>query len=105
METKEVLYLDALYKRENEETFVGIAFKWLADKSGQNEEQRKRERQLLQCRDGQQQRNGYDCGIFVILNAPFLVDDLPLYFSTDSKSMLEQRYRLAINMFDKRVQF
>lgn len=105
MKTKEIWFVDSLYNPVNEEKFVGIVCKWLGDNFNQSVEQITREWQLLSCNGGPQQTNGYDCGIFVMSSASFLVDNLPLNFPTDSESMKQQRYRLAVNILNKRVQF
>ncbi|RYY81263.1 hypothetical protein EON63_15820 [archaeon] len=40
-----------------------------------------------------QQENGFDCGVFTIMAADFLSDDLPLEY--DQNEMEERRYRIA----------
>lgn len=42
-----------------------------------------------------QQENGYDCGLFVIVNADYLSDDLPLDYSATNEDMAEKRLQVA----------
>lgn len=43
-----------------------------------------------------QQRNGFDCGVFVLTNIMHIIDDLPLNYPTCTVAMGEQRRRIAL---------
>ena len=59
--------------------------------------------QVICRRGGMQQQNHSDCGVFVLTNAMFLVDDLPPTFRPDPISMIDQRYRIALSILDQHV--
>lgn len=48
-----------------------------------------------------QQQNGYDCGVFVLTNAAFIVDDIMLDYPTSNSAMEQQRYRIALSILQR----
>lgn len=100
---KEVHYYDSLFNETPANRYCSLMMRWLG--MALREAFVGTDWTQVQHRDSPQQCNGSDCGVFVLTNAAFLANDLPLMYPCDIESMEKQRLRIAICLLKGSLMF
>ena len=91
MEEKEIRYYDSYLKKFNERNILEAIWQWLFDEVSIKKgiSLNKSEWKIWPVPETPQQINGYDCGVFTIMCADFLMDNISIRESTYSQANME----------------
>ena len=101
MDIKEMRYYDSM--NGGGEAYMAALLRWLKDEAKDKNgiEYDTSDWSCVSQKDIPQQNNGFDCGMFTILNCDFMSDDLPLTEDSFSQSdMPEFRLKTVLKILD-----
>ena len=105
---KSIHYYDSLYCPNNKKArfFLDSALRYLSDEAQQSEiEFDAEEWSLVQEAYSPQQRNGCDCGVFTIMNADFMTDNLDLTYNQQDVFFVQFRKKICANVLRGKLKY
>jgi len=95
IEQKQIIYYDSIANNDRATLYLFTIAKWLKDEAkSKNEDININDWTLIDTgKNIPQQSNGYDCGVYLILNADYIADDLPLSYGEEQ--IKESRNKIA----------
>jgi sentrin-specific protease 1 len=105
---KSIHYYDSLYRPNNKKArfFLDSALRYLSDEAQQSEIAfDAAEWSLVQEAYSPQQRNGCDCGVFTIMNADFMTDNLDLTYNQQDVYSVQFRKKICANVLRGKLKY